>query len=177
MNETSNYKLIINLRFILILVIFSLFTHKAYADCFGGAKFGDDLRETDAKLNVAVMPSRTKKNAINIFFGSFQFCPEENLGRSIITLEFQNEKLYSKTFSVMNISNKNLESNKKLLFNYTVRNYGKFESSNNIDIDNIFYHWKKNGIDIVYTKEIYPNGIIQEKLTLYDQKYKGKSDG
>jgi hypothetical protein len=77
----------------------------------------------------------------------------------------------------MNISNKNLESNKKLLFNYAVRNYGKFESSNNIDIDNIFYHWKKNGIDIVYTKEIYPNGIIQEKLTLYDQKYKGKSDG
>ena len=102
----------------MILVIFFLFTHKAYADCFGGAKFGDDLRETNAKLNAAVMPSRTKKNAINIFFGSFQFCPEENLGRSIITLEFQNEKLYSKTFSVMNISNKNLESNKKLLFKF-----------------------------------------------------------
>lgn len=174
MNKMFN--LIKDLKFFLILAVFSLLTNSAYADCFGDTNFGDDLRETDRKNLGPIMPSRYKKDTINIYLNPNTHCPEQNLGRSLISLKFNNEKLYSKTIEVVNLSKKNLESNKKLLFNYVIRNYGSFEGSDNIDDYDGFNHWKKDNFDVVYTKELDLKGIIKEELTIYNSKYKSTTD-
>jgi hypothetical protein len=57
-----------------------------------------------------------------------------------------------------------------------IRNYGSFEGSDNIDDYNGFNHWKKNDIDVVYTKELDLKGIIREELTIYNSKYKSTTD-
>jgi hypothetical protein len=163
-------------KFFLILIVFSLLTKNAYADCFVNTNFGDDLRETDRKNLGPIIPSRYKKNTVNIYLNPLTHCPEQNLGRSLISLKFNNEKLYSKTIEVVNLSKKNLESNKKLLFDYVIRNYGSFEGSNNINDYDGFYHWKKGDLDIVYSKELGLKGIIKEELTIYNNKYKSTTD-
>ena len=163
-------------KFFLILIVFSLLTKNAYADCFVNTNFGDDLRETDRKNLGPIIPSRYKKNTVNIYLNPLTHCPEQNLGRSLISLKFNNEKLYSKTIEVVNLSKKNLESNKKLLFDYVIRNYGSFEGSNNINDYDGFNHWKKGDIDIVYSKELDLKGIIKEELTIYNNKYKSTTD-
>ena len=121
------------------------------------------------------MPSRESKNVINIFLSPYRHCPEENLGKAFVKLTFENEKLYAKTIQVVNLSKKNLESKKKLLFDYVIRNYGDFKNSNKIDKTDIFNHWKINGIDVVYIKELNPNGMMREELTLFNNKYKSKN--
>ena len=93
-----------------------------------------------------------------------------------VKLAFENEKLYSKTIQVVNLSKENLESKKKLLFNYVIRNYGNFQGSENIDNSDILNHWKINGIDVVYIKELNPNGYMREELTLFNTKYKSKNN-
>ena len=62
-----------------------------------------------------------------------------------------------------------------MLFDYVIRNYGDFKNSNKIDKTDIFNHWKINGIDVVYIKELNPNGMMREELTLFNNKYKSKN--
>ena len=163
-------------KFFFILFICSFLTNNAYADCDAGVNFGDDLRKTQKKRLGKTMPSRSSRNEVHIFFSPYKHCPEENLGKAVVKLTFDNQKLYSKTIEVVNLSKKNLESNKKLLFDYVIRNYGSFEGSNNINDYDGFNHWKKGDIDIVYSKELGLKGIIKEELTIYNNKYKSTTD-
>ena len=163
-------------KFFFILFICSFLTNNAYADCDAGVNFGDDLRKTQKKRLGKTMPSRTSRNEVNIFLSTYKHCPEENLGKTFVKLAFENEKLYSKTIQVVNLSKENLESKKKLLFNYVIRNYGNFQGSENIDDSDILNHWKINGIDVVYIKELNPNGFMREELTLFNTKYKSKNN-
>ena len=57
-----------------------------------------------------------------------------------------------------------------------IRNYGNFQGSENIDDSDILNHWKINGIDVVYIKELNPNGFMREELTLFNTKYKSKNN-
>lgn len=163
------------LKFFIILFIISFFTNSAFADCDAGVNFGDDLKKTHKKRLGKTMPSRESKYVINIFLSPYRHCPGENLGKTFVKLTFENEKLYAKTIQVVNLSKKNLESKKKLLFDYVIRNYGDFKNSNKINKTDIFNHWKINGIDVVYIKELNPNGMMREELTLFNNKYKSKN--
>lgn len=163
-------------KFFFILFICSFLTNNAYAECDAGVNFGDDLRKTQKKRLGKTMPSRASRYVVHIFLSTHKHCPEENLGKTFVKLAFENEKLYSKTIQVVNLSKKNLESKKKLLFNYVIRNYGNFQGSENIDDSDILNHWKINGIDVVYIKELNPNGMMREELTLFNTKYKSKNN-
>ena len=163
-------------KFFFILFICSFLTNNAYAECDAGVNFGDDLRKTQKKRLGKTMPSRASRNVVHIFFSPYRHCPEENLGKAFVKLTFDNQKLYSKTIEVVNLSKKNLESKKKLLFNYVIRNYGNFKDSDKTDTKkDILNHWKINGIDVVYIKELNPNGIMREELTLFNNKYKSRN--
>ena len=163
-------------KFFFILFICSFLTNNAYAECDAGVNFGDDLRKTQKKRLGKTMPSRASRYVVHIFLSTHKHCPEENLGKTFVKLAFENEKLYSKTIQVVNLSKENLESKKKLLFNYVIRNYGNFQGSENIDDSDILNHWKINGIDVVYIKELNPNGMMREELTLFNTKYKSKNN-
>jgi len=176
MKKICNINFMKYFKFFFILFICSFLTNSAYADCDAGVNFGDDLRKTQKKRLGKTMPSRTSRNEVNIFLSTYKHCPEENLGKTFVKLAFENEKLYSKTIQVVNLSKKNLESKKKLLFNYVIRNYGNFQGSENIDDSDILNHWKINGIDVVYIKELNPNGMMREELTLFNTKYKSKNN-
>ena len=57
-----------------------------------------------------------------------------------------------------------------------IRNYGNFKDSDKTDTKkDILNHWKINGIDVVYIKELNPNGIMREELTLFNNKYKSRN--
>ena len=176
MKKICNIKFMKYFKFLFILLICSFLTNNAYADCDAGADFGDDLRKTQKKGFGKTMPSRASRNVVHIFFSPYKHCPNENLGKALVKLTFDNQKLYSKTIEVINLSKKNLESKKKLLFNYVIRNYGNFQGSENIDDSDILKHWKINGIDVVYIKELNPNGFMREELTLFNTKYKSKNN-
>ena len=175
MKKIFNINFMKYFKFFLILIIFSFLTNGAYANCDAGVNFGDDLVKVHKKRLGPTLPSRTSKNEINIFFSPYKHCPEENLGKAFVKLTFDNQKLYSKTIEVINLSKKNLESKKKLLLNYVIRNYGNFKDSDKIDDKDILNHWKINGIDVVYIKELNPNGIMREELTLFNTKYKSRN--
>ena len=175
MKKVCNINIMKYFKFFYILLICSFLTNNAYADCDAGVNFGDDLVKVHKKRLGATMPSRTSKNEINIFFSPYKHCPEENLGKAVVKLTFDNQKLYSKTIEVINLSKKNLESKKKLLLNYVIRNYGNFKDSDKIDNKDILNHWKINGIDVVYIKELNPNGIMREELTLFNTKFKSRN--
>ena len=176
MKKIFNINFMKYFKFFLILIIFSFLTNGAYANCDAGVNFGDDLEKVHKKRLGPTLPSRTSKNEINIFFSPYKHCPEENLGKAFVKLTFDNQKLYSKTIEVVNLSKKNLESKKKLLFNYVIRNYGNFKDSDKTDTKkDILNHWKINGIDVVYIKELNPNGIMREELTLFNNKYKSRN--
>ena len=175
MKKICNINFMKYFKFFFILFICSFLTNNAYADCDAGVNFGDDLRKTQKKRLGKTMPSRSSRNEVHIFFSPYKHCPEENLGKAVVKLTFDNQKLYSKTIEVINLSKKNLESKKKLLLNYVIRNYGNFEDSDKIDNKDILNHWKINGIDVVYIKELNPNGIMREELTLFNTKYKSRN--
>jgi len=175
MKKVCNINFMKYFKFFFILFICSFLTNNAYADCDAGVNFGDDLRKTQKKRLGKTMPSRASRNVVHIFFSPYRHCPEENLGKAIVKLTFDNQKLYSKTIEVINLSKKNLESKKKLLLNYVIRNYGNFKDSDKIDDKDILNHWKINGIDVVYIKELNPNGIMREELTLFNTKYKSRN--
>ena len=173
MRKIFNFNFMKYFKFFFILFICSFLNNNAYADCFGNVKFGDNLENVKKKeLGVAVL-SRTQRNTINYFIELSKACPEQNLGRVEIILKFKRkeEKLFSKTISVVNVSPQNLESKKKLLFNYVIKNYGSFKGSDKIDNYDGFHHWKNNGVDFVYIRELNPNGYINEELTIFDRKY------
>ena len=176
MKKICNINFMKYFKFFFILFICSFLTNNAYADCDAGVNFGDDLRKTQKKRLGKTMPSRASRNVVHIFLSPYKHCPEENLGKTFVKLAFENEKLYSKTIQVVNLSKENLESKKKLLFNYVIRNYGNFKGSENIDESDILNHWKINGIDVVYIKELNPNGFMREELTLFNTKYKSKNN-
>ena len=176
MKKIYNINFMKYFKFFFILFICSFLTNNAYADCDAGVNFGDDLRKTQKKRLGKTMPSRASRYVVHIFLSTHKHCPEENLGKTFVKLAFENEKLYSKTIQVVNLSKKNLESKKKLLFNYVIRNYGNFQGSENIDDSDILNHWKINGIDVVYIKELNPNGFMREELTLFNTKYKSKNN-
>ena len=175
MKKIFNFNFINNSKLFLIIIIFSCLSNSAYANCYADINFGADLRETQRKDIGIMMPSRSSKHGVNIFLPTHKHCPEENLGETMARLSFEDEKLYSKTIQVINISKKNLESKKKLLFNYVIRNYGNFKGSDKIDTDSIFKHWKINEVDVVYIKELNPNGLMREELTLFNSKYKARN--
>ena len=175
MKKICNINFMKYFKFFFILFICSFLTNSAYADCDAGVNFGDDLRKTQKKRLGKTMPSRASRNEVHIFFSPYKHCPEENLGKAVVKLTFDNQKLYSKTIEVINLSKKNLESKKKLLLNYVIRNYGNFKDSDKIDDKDILNHWKINGIDVVYIKELNPNGIMREELTLFNTKYKSRN--
>ena len=159
------------LKYISIIIVSLFFLTNASAECTFEVNFGDSIKKVYNKKFGNIRPVPGKLGSHRAVGIAEKICPDENLGNSNIEFTLFKEKLYMITIRVLNYSNKNLESNKGLLFNYVKKNYGEFKGSNNMKLYDGFSQWKKENIDIVYIKELEANGRIREELAMFDKQY------
>jgi|TARA_B110000238_G_C15953792_1_gene364362 hypothetical protein len=159
------------IKHITVIIISLFFLTSVKAECSFKLKFGDSIKEVAKKNYGNIRPIPGKIGSLKAIGIAEKICPDENLGNANIEFTLFKERLYMVTIRVLNYSNKNLESNKGLLFNYVKKNYGEFKGSNNMKLYDGFNHWKKEDIDIVYIKEVEANGKIREELAIFDRKY------
>ena len=98
-----------------------------------------------------------------------RFCPNSNLGESLIHAFIVNDKIAGISIEVVNGTN-NEESKKKLLYNYVIANYGSIENSSNPNWTG-YKTWSIGGKEIVYSKMYYRKKFLIEELQISNAEY------
>ena len=98
-----------------------------------------------------------------------RFCPNSNLGESLIHAFIVNDKIAGISIEVLNGTN-NEESKKKLLYNYVTSNYGSIENSSNPNWTG-YKTWSIGGREIIYSKTYYRKKFLIEKLQISNAEY------
>ena len=98
-----------------------------------------------------------------------RFCPNSNLGESLIHAFIVNDKIAGISIEVVNGTN-NEESKKKLLYNYVTSNYGSIENSSNPNWTG-YKTWSIGGREIIYSKTYYRKKFLIEKLQISNAEY------
>ena len=98
-----------------------------------------------------------------------RFCPNSNLGESLIHAFIVNDKIAGISIEVVNGTN-NEESKKKLLYNYVIANYGSIKNSSNPNWTG-YKTWSIGGKEIVYSKMYYRKKFLIEELQISNAEY------
>ncbi len=98
-----------------------------------------------------------------------RFCPNSNLGESLIHAFIVNDKIAGISIEVVNGTN-NEESKKKLLYNYVIANYGSIENSSNTNWTG-YKTWSIGGKEIIYSKTYYRKKFLIEELLISNAEY------
>ena len=98
-----------------------------------------------------------------------RFCPNSNLGESLIHAFIVNDKIAGISIEVVNGTN-NEESKKKLLYNYVTSNYGSIENSSNPNWTG-YKTWSIGGKEIIYSKTYYRKNFLIEELQISNAEY------
>jgi len=98
-----------------------------------------------------------------------RFCPNSNLGESLIHAFIVNDKIAGISIEVVNGTN-NEESKKKLLYNYVIANYGSIENSSNTNWTG-YKTWSIGGKEITYSKMYYREKFLIEELQISNAEY------
>ena len=152
-------------KFYFLIIISAFFLSGANAECNFGVNLGSNIEEVSKRKNFYFSPIIQQKNAVNLMAYAKEVCPSQKLGRSSIIFTFLEKKLYQITIQ------NNYKIEQGVLFNYVKKNYGDFKGSDNMEAYDGFNNWKKNDIDIVYIRELQPNGNIREELSIFNRKY------
>ena len=156
-----NKMVFIKLLFVLVTIIFLYPANSANAKCtFDELKLGDDIsRVGDNRMIDDIDPEQ-----VVVYMSIKDACPNENLGFSSVEIAFIENKLVS--FKILvGLDNRNTETNKKLLYEYVEKEYGKIDPDNNPNWLG-FKVWK-NGQETVVYKKMYGSTKIFIEETLY----------
>ena len=158
----------IKLLFVLVTIIFLYPANSANAKCtFDELKLGDDIsRVGDNRMIDDIDPEQ-----VVVYMSIKDACPNENLGFSSVEIAFIENKLVS--FKILvGLDNRNTETNKKLLYEYVEKEYGKIDPDNNPDWLG-FKVWK-NGQETVVYKKMYgvTKIFIEETLYITSEEYR-----
>ena len=106
---------------------------------------------------------------ITVSIGTDIFCPDINLGNSIMHALIVNDKIAGVSIEVINGTN-NEESKKRLLYNYVTSNYGSIEGGDNPNWEGSKY-WSIAGREIFYSKIYLTENYLVEDLQITNLKY------
>ena len=160
----------IKLLFVLVAIIFLYTTNSANAKCdFKGLKLGDGI----SKVGDDQMIDDMDPEEVLIYMGIKDACPNENLGLSTVEIAFIEDRLVSFKILVA-LSDRNTETNKKLLYKYVEKEYGKIDPDNNPNWIG-FKVWRDGEKVIVY-KKMYDASrtFIEEELFITNKEYQIK---
>ena len=97
------------------------------------------------------------------------FCPNSNLGNTIIHALILEDKIAAIIIEVANGSN-NAESKKRLLYNYVTSNYGSIEGGDNPNWQGS-KKWSIGGREIIYEKIYLTENYLVEELQITNLEY------
>ena len=160
----------IKLLFVLVAIIFLYTTNSANAKCdFKGLKLGDGI----SKVGDDQMIDDMDPEEVLIYMGIKDACPNENLGLSTVEIAFIEDRLVSFKILVA-LSDRNTETNKKLLYKYVEKEYGKIDPDNNPNWIG-FKVWK-DGQETVLYKKMYGvrRIVIEEELFITSKEYRSE---
>ena len=147
-----NKMVFIKLLFVLVTIIFLYPANSANAKCtFDELKLGDDI----SRVGDNRMIDDTDPEQVVVYMSIKDACPNENLGFSAL-------------------DSKNTETNKKLLYEYVEKEYGKIDPDNNPNWLG-FKVWK-NGQETVVYKKMYgvTKIFIEETLYITSEEYRSE---
>ena len=109
------------------------------------------------------------RDITTVSMGVDRFCPNANLGNSLIHAFIVNDKIAGISIEVLNGTN-NEESKKQLLYNYVTSNYGSIENSSNPNWTG-YKTWSIGGREIIYSKMYYREKFLIEDLQISNAEY------
>ena len=105
-----------------------------------------------------------------VSIGTDLFCPDINLGNSIMHAFIVNDKIAGVSIEVLNGTN-NEESKKQLLYNYVIVNYGGIDNSSSPTWTG-YKTWSIGSREIIYTKMYYRENFLIEELQITNPEYR-----
>ena len=125
--------------------------------------------EEEMGIDIEEENEEEPRDIIIVAMGVDHFCPNSNLGDSLIYAFIVNDKIAGISIEVLNGTN-NEESKKKLLYNYVTSNYGSIENSSNPNWTG-YKTWSIGGREIIYSKTYYRKKFLIEKLQISNAEY------
>ena len=161
------------LRTVLFSLVFLLGLNKASLACdLLGINIGGDKSEIEKYFGTIEIDEEDEeelRDITTVSMGVDLFCPNANLGNSIIHAFIVNDKIAGISIEVLNGTN-NEESKKQLLYNYVIANYGSIENSSSPNWTG-YKTWSIGGREIMYGKTYYRKKFLIEELQISNAKY------
>ena len=154
-------------------LVFLLGLNKASLACdLLGINIGGNKSEIEKYFGTIEIDEENEeelRDITTVSMGVDLFCPNANLGNSLIHAFIVNDKIAGISIEVLNGTN-NEESKKKLLYNYVTSNYGSIENSSNPNWTG-YKTWSIGGREIIYSKTYYRKKFLIEKLQISNAEY------
>ena len=155
------------------LVFLLGFNKVSFACDFLGINIGGNKSEIEKYFGTIDIEEENEaelRDLTTVSMGVDRFCPNANLGNSLIHAFIVNDKIAGVSIEVVNGTN-NEESKKQLLYNYVIVNYGGIDNSSS---PNWTGHktWSIGGREIMYYKMYYRKKFLIEELQVSNAEYK-----
>ena len=131
--------------------------------------FGTIDIEEEMGINIEEENEEKLGDITIISMGVDRFCPNSNLGESLIHVFIVNNEIAGISIEVLNGTN-NEESKKQLLYNYVTSNYGSIENSSSPNWTG-YKTWSIGGREIIYSKMYYREKFLIEELQISNAEY------
>ena len=156
-------------------LVFLLGLNKASLACdLLGINIGGDKSEIEKyfgtiEIDIEEENEEELRDITIVSMGVDLFCPNANLGNSLIHAFIVNDKIAGISIEVLNGTN-NEESKKQLLYNYVIGNYGGIENSSSPNWTG-YKTWSIGGREIIYSKMYYREKFLIEELQISNAEY------
>ena len=159
------------LRTVIFSLVFLLGLNKASLACdLLGINIGGNKSEIEKYFGTIENDDEEElRDIITVSMGVDRFCPNSNLGDSLIHAFIVNDKIAGISIEVLNGTN-NEESKKQLLYNYVIANYGRIENSSNPNWTG-YKTWSIGGREIIYSKTYQRKKFLIEELQISNAEY------
>ena len=154
------------------LVFLLGFNKVSFACDFLGINIGGNKSEIEkyfGTIDIEEENEEELRDITTVSMGVDRFCPNANLGNSLIHAFIVNDKIAGISIEVLNGTN-NEESKKQLLYNYVTSNYGSIENSSNPNWTG-YKTWSIGGREIIYSKMYYREKFLIEELQISNAEY------
>ena len=160
-------------RVAMFALVFLLgFNKVSFACDFLGINIGGNKSEIEkyfGTIDIEEENEEELRDITTVSMGVDRFCPNANLGNSLIHAFIVNDKIAGISIEVLNGTN-NEESKKQLLYNYVTSNYGSIENSSNPNWTG-YKTWSIGGREIIYSKMYYREKFLIEELQISNAEY------
>ena len=159
-------------------LIFLLGLNKASLACnLLGINIGGDKSEIEEYFGTIEIDEESDEgneeklsDITTVSMGTDLFCPDVNLGNSIMHAFIVDDKIAGVSIEVVNGTN-NEESKKQLLYNYVIGNYGVIDNSSSPTWTG-YKTWSIGSREIIYYKMYYRKIFLIEELQITNPEYK-----